>query len=54
MPLLNIVVPSRKLTDPEGTVVLPAGPATVAVKVTDAPLAEGFADEVNAVVVAAS
>ena len=31
------VVPTIKSTDPVGTIVLPAGPVTVAVKVTGAP-----------------
>jgi hypothetical protein len=41
-----------KVTEPVGTVVLPAGPATLAVNVTDCPLAEGFTDDVSVVVVA--
>ena len=47
----SVVVPSRKLTEPVGTAVLPEGPVTVAVKVTDCPLVDGFADELTVVVV---
>lgn len=42
-----------KFTEPVGTAELPAGPATVAVKVTVCPEVEGFADEATVVVVAA-
>lgn len=34
-PVPSKVVPSMKFTEPVGTVELPAGPVTVAVKVTD-------------------
>jgi hypothetical protein len=50
VPLPNVMVPSKKLTKPVGMVVLPEGPVTVAVKVTDCPAAEGFEDETSAVV----
>jgi len=49
----SVVVPSRKFTAPVGTVVLPEGPATVAVNVTDCPAVDGLADEVTVVVDAA-
>lgn len=44
------VVPSRKVTDPVGTVVFPVGPATVAVKVTDWPCPDGFGEDVRVIV----
>ena len=43
------VVPSRNVTVPAGTVVFPTGPATVAVKVTDAPVSSVVVDAVSAV-----
>jgi hypothetical protein len=46
-----VVVPSRKVTVPVGSGVLPAGPATVAVNVTGSPGVDGFADDVIDVVV---
>lgn len=52
-PLPKVVVPFRKLTVPVGTVVLPEGPATVAVNRILAPAVAGFNDEVSVVVVAA-
>ena len=42
--------PSRKVIVPVGTVVIPLGPVTMAVKVTDCPLVDGLSDEVNVVV----
>jgi len=48
--LPSVVLPSRKFTEPVGTVVFPDGPETVAVNVTDWPLSEGFNDEVSDVV----
>jgi hypothetical protein len=42
-----------KFTEPVGIVELPDGPVTVAVKVTDCPLADGFTDEPTTVVDAA-
>jgi len=42
-----------KLTEPVGTVVLPEGPVTVAVNVSDCPAVTGFADEVTIDVVEA-
>ena len=54
VPVPSVVEPSLKVTVP---VAVPApGPvvATVAVKVTDCPKTEGFASDVNAVVVLAT
>ena len=42
-----------KVTDPVGTPELPDAPATVAVKETDCPTVDGFAEEVTTVVVEA-
>ena len=48
VPLPIVVVPSRKLTVPDG---VPEPLVTVAVNVTDCPAVDGFAEEVSAVVV---
>jgi hypothetical protein len=52
VPVPSVVVPSRNVTGPVSvaTVVLPV---TVAVKVTDCPKTDGFADEATVVVVVA-
>lgn len=47
----NVVEPSMKMIEPVGVTVLPDGPVTVAVKVTDSPCAEGFTEELRAVAV---
>jgi hypothetical protein len=47
-----VVVPSRKATLPVGTGVLPVVPATVAVKLTDWPMLDGFGVDATVVVVA--
>jgi len=53
VPLPSVVAPSKKLTEPVGIVVLPAGPVTVAVNITDWPKVDGFSDETSTVVDAA-
>lgn len=51
VPCPSVALPSLKVTVPVG--IPPVCPVTVAVKVTDAPKAEGFADALSAVVVVA-
>lgn len=53
VPIPSVVDPSRKVTEPVGTVAFPDGPVTVAVKVTDCPLVDGLSDEAIVVVDAA-
>ena len=53
VPVPSVLAPSLKLTVPVGFPAPGATAATVAVKVTDWPNAEGFADETTVVVVAA-
>lgn len=48
--LPSVEAPSRKFTEPVGTVGFPDGPETVAVNVKGWPLCAGFADEVRDVV----
>ena len=54
VPVPSVVVPSMKVTVPVGTVVFPAGPDTVAVKVTFAPTVMVEGDAASAVVLADS
>jgi len=51
VPVPMDAAPSRNVTVPVGTAELPGGPATVAIKVTDAPVAMLLADALSAVVV---
>ena len=53
VPVPRVVEPSRKLTVPVGVPLPGATALTVAVKVTDSPKTEGFADEVTLLVVPA-
>src|SRR2546428_11017193 len=48
VPVPRLVAPSRNVTVPVG---MPAGELTVAVKVTDWPKADGFAEDTRTVVV---
>ena len=53
VPVPSVVVPSLKVTVPVGLPLPGATALTVAVKVTDWPNAEGFAEEASVVVVLA-
>ena len=53
VPVPSVVPPSLKVTLPVGVPLPGAAAVTVAVKVTDWPKTEGFADDVTAVVLPA-
>ena len=53
VPVPSVVLPSLNVTVPVGVPLAGAAAVTVAVKVTDCPKTEGFADEVTPVVLLA-